>query len=118
MAVESQGRVQGESGRESHRSVRQQSLRATAIAKPSYAAGARTRRGMLCFKKRHGKMELRSLTHFAIHPKAAAMHLDEMFGDGQTETRASGFARAGDINTVEAFKNARLVSLGDADAGI
>jgi homospermidine synthase len=33
-------------------------------------------------KKRDGKMELRALTYFAFYPKATAMDLDEMFGDG------------------------------------
>src|SRR5580658_10468081 len=112
------GGVQGESRREPLRSLRQQAYLPPPLPCPTPPRELERGAGCSASKKRHGKVELRSLTHFAVDPQAAAMHLDEMLGDGQTETRASGFARAGDINTVEAFKNARLVRLRDADAGI
>src|SRR5580700_595877 len=86
-------------------------LGVAAVVTPTQAVGAQTRSRMLRVIRRHGKMELRSLTDFAIHPEAAAMHLDEMFGDGQTETCAAGFAGACDVDAVEAFKNTRLVGL-------
>src|SRR5580692_7085029 len=69
-------------------------------------------------KKWHGKMELGTLTYLAFHPEAPAMHLDEMFGDGQAEAGASRFAGTRDVNAIEAFKNAWLVGLRDADAGV
>src|SRR5580700_5547588 len=93
-------------------------LGVAAVVTPTQAVGAQTRSRMLRVIRRHGKMELRSLTHFAIHPEAAAMHLDQMFGDGQTKTCAPGLAGTGYIDAVEAFKNARLVGFGNADAGV
>jgi hypothetical protein len=63
-------------------------------------------------------MKLGTLTHFAIHPKAATMHVNEMFGDGQTETGASGFARTCDIHAVEALEDAGLVGFRNADSGV
>src|ERR1700675_4855555 len=118
MAVGIAGRIRGEIDAGPARTCQGGWLGATAVSTPAYAVGAGTRCRMLRVKKRHGKMELRSLTHFAIDPQAPAMHLDEMFGNGQTETCASGFAGAGDINAIKAFKNARLVSLWNADTGV
>src|SRR5271169_3188727 len=67
------------------------------LGTPTVAATAKTVRAGtgprgLGVKQRHGKMKLRTLTHFAIHPEASAMHLDKMFGDCQTEAGASSFA--------------------------
>src|SRR5690348_1865662 len=73
---------------------------------------------ILGIKERHRKMKLRTFAHVAIDPQTAAMHLDEVLGDGQTETGAAGFAGARDIDAVEAFEDARLVGFGDTDAGI
>ena len=57
-------------------------------------------------------MELRTLAHFAFHPDSAAVHFDEMLGDGETESGAAGFARARDIDAVEPLEDARLIGLG------
>ena len=46
------------------------------------------------------------------------MHLNQMFGDSQPEAGASGFAGTRDINAVEPLKDARLISLRDADTGV
>src|SRR5579863_44938 len=60
-------------------------------------------------------MELRTLTDLAVYPEAAAMHLDEVFGDGQTQACTSRFTGAGHIDALEALKDARLVGLRNAD---
>src|SRR5260370_17026383 len=63
-------------------------------------------------------MKLRAAADFTVDPDAAAMHLDDVLGDGETESGAAEFAGARGIHAVEAFENARLVGFGDADAGI
>src|SRR5580704_18876750 len=93
-------------------------LRPAAVAATIYAVGAGARRGMFGVEEGHGKMELRALAHFAIHPEAAAVHLDKMLGDGQPEACAPGFAGARDIHAVEALENAGLVGLRNADASV
>src|SRR4029077_11170250 len=63
-------------------------------------------------------MKLRALADFALHPQATAVNFDEMLGDGEPQPGAADFARARDVHTVEALKNARLVGLRDADTGV
>ncbi len=46
------------------------------------------------------------------------MHFHKMFGDGQTEAGATRFAGACHVHAVEALKDARLVGLRNADAGV
>ena len=53
--------------------------------------------------------------------RPAAVQLDEVFDDGQPEPRAAGIAgaaRAGFVDAIEAFEDARQVALGDAWAFI
>jgi hypothetical protein len=73
---------------------------------------------MLRIKKWHGKMELRTLTHLTIHPEPPAMDLNQMFGNSQPEASAPSFSGTRDINAVEPLKDARLISLRDADTGV
>ena len=54
-------------------------------------------------------MKLRALADFALHPNAAAVSLDEMFGNGQAESGAADLAGTSDIHAIETFKNARLI---------
>jgi hypothetical protein len=46
------------------------------------------------------------------------MYIDEMFGDGQAETSASGFPGTRDIDAVKPLEDARLVRLGNTNAGV
>ena len=54
----------------------------------------------------------------ALDPDAAAMHFDEVLGDGEAETGAARFAGASGVHAVEALEDAGLVGGGNADAGI
>src|SRR5260370_16020072 len=66
----------------------------------------------------NGEMELRTLTHFALDPDAAAVNFDKVLGNGEPQPGAADFAGTGHIDAVEALEDARLVRLRDADAGI
>src|SRR5216684_4686003 len=65
-----------------------------------------------------GEMELRAAADFAFDPDAAAMHFDDVLGNGQTEARAACLAGARGVHAIEALEDARLIGGGDADAGI
>ena len=71
---------------------------------------------MLRLKHRDGEMELRTLAHFALDPDAPTVSFDEMFGDRKPEAGAADLTGPRHIDAVEAFKDARLVHLGDADS--
>src|SRR6266478_4545515 len=66
----------------------------------------------------NGEIKLRTLAHFALDPDAAAMNFDKMFGDGQAQAGAADFARTGNVNSVEALEDARLVRPRDADSSV
>src|SRR6267378_3491745 len=66
----------------------------------------------------NGEMKVRALPHFALDPDAATVNFDEMFGDGQAQAGAADFARAGNVNPVEALEDARLVRPRDADSSV
>src|ERR1700730_9662911 len=85
----------------------------TAIAAPPACGHAR--RDALGIEDRNRKMKLRTLPHLAIDPDAAAMHFDQMLGNGQAASRTAGLAGARGIHAVEALENARLVDLRYAD---
>jgi len=55
---------------------------------------------------------------FALDPYPSAVHFDEMLGDGEAKAGTAGFAGTGRIHTIEALEDARLVSGGNADAGV
>src|SRR5882724_4151495 len=74
--------------------------------------------GAVQIEDRNGEIKLRALADLAFHPDAAAVGLDEMLGDGEAEARAANFAGTGSVHTIETFENARLVGLGNADAGV
>src|SRR5882724_1043951 len=74
--------------------------------------------GAVQIEDRNGEIKLRALADFAFHPDAAAVRLDEMFGDGEAESSAANFAGTGSVHAIETFENAGLVGLGDADAGV
>ena len=63
-------------------------------------------------------MELRAPADFAFDPDTAALGFDKVFGNGQTKSGATHLVRSRDINTVEAFENARLVGPWDTDASV
>src|SRR5260370_1640221 len=65
-----------------------------------------------------GEVELRAAADFAFDPDAAAMHFDDVLGDGQAEAGAAEFAGARDVDAVEALEDTRLVGGGGANAGI
>src|SRR6266849_5409492 len=65
-----------------------------------------------------GEMELGAAADFAFDPDAAAVHFDDVLGDGEAEAGAAEFAGARGVDAVEALEDARLVGGGDADAGI
>src|SRR6266478_4457361 len=74
--------------------------------------------GAFRIEDRNSEIKLRALADFALHPNAAAVGLDEMFGNGQAESGAADLAGTSDIHTIETFKNARLIGLGNTDAGV
>ena len=73
---------------------------------------------MLRFKNRDSEMEPRTLPNFALHPDAPAMRFDEMFGDGKAKAGPPHFPGARDIHAVEAFEDAGLIYLGNANTGV
>src|SRR5260370_195514 len=66
----------------------------------------------------NGEMELRTLSHLALDPDAAAVNFDKMFGDGKPKPGAANFAGTRDVHAIEALEDAGLIRPGDADAGI
>src|SRR5580658_7081097 len=93
-------------------------LWAACMATASLVIGRGARRWGLRLEKRHGKMELGALAYFALHPKATAVYLDKMLGNGQAQACATRFAGARHIDAVKALKDSRLVGLRDANAGV
>src|SRR6266851_2867011 len=65
-----------------------------------------------------GEMELRAAADFAFDPDAAAMHFDDVLGDGKAQASAAELAGARGVDAIEALKDARLIGSGNADAGI
>src|SRR5260221_4806194 len=65
-----------------------------------------------------GEMESRAAADFAFDPDAAAMHLDDVLGDGETAASAACLAGARGVDAIAALGDGRLVGGGDADAGI
>ena len=63
-------------------------------------------------------MKLRANTDFALYPEAAAMRFDQVFGNGQAQPGSTGFAGTGSINAIKTLKDARLIGLRNADAGV
>src|SRR2546428_620832 len=61
--------------------------------------------------------EARSAPHFALHPQAAAVELDELSCQGETETGALAFAR-GVADLAELLEDRVLVLWRDADPGV
>src|SRR5580693_6935416 len=75
-------------------------------------------RGPLQIENGNGEMELRALADFALHPDAAAVALDKILDEREPESGAANFAGTSHIDAVKTFKNARLIHLRNADAGI
>src|SRR5712691_1687414 len=65
-----------------------------------------------------GEMELGAAADFAFDPDAAAVHFDDVLGDGEAQAGAAELAGARSVDAIEALEDARLVGGGDADAGI
>src|SRR5260370_36281916 len=65
-----------------------------------------------------GEVELRAAADFAFDPDAAAMHFDDVLGDGEAQAGAAELAGARGVDAIEALEDARLVGGGDANAGI
>src|SRR6266849_4249419 len=65
-----------------------------------------------------GEVELRAAADFAFDPDAAAMHFDDVLGDGEAQAGAAELAGARSVDAIEALEDARLVGGGDANAGI
>ncbi len=63
-------------------------------------------------------MESRAAADFAFDPDAAAMHFDDVLGDGEAQAGAAQLAGARGVDAIEALKDARLIGSGNADAGI
>ena len=59
-----------------------------------------------------------ALTRLAFHPDLAAQRMDKPARDAEAEASAAGFATVGAVERDEIVEDARLVGLGDADAGI
>ena len=55
---------------------------------------------------------------FALGADGAAVGEHDVFGDGQAETGASGFAGTGFVDAIEAFKQAGEMLGGDAGAEV
>ena len=71
-----------------------------------------------CIENRYREMKTRTFAKFAFHPDAPALRFDQVFGDGQTESRAAGLARSRSIDAVKSLKNARLICPRNADASV
>src|SRR5438309_44565 len=63
-------------------------------------------------------MKLRAAADFAVNPNAAAVNLNNVFGDGEAQASAAQFSGAGRVHAVKAFKNARLIRFGNANSGV
>src|SRR4029077_10625082 len=66
----------------------------------------------------NGKMEFRTLAHFALDPDTPAVNFDKVFGNGEPQSGAADFAGTRHIHPIEAREDAGLVRSRDADAGI
>src|SRR5262245_60503893 len=59
-------------------------------------------------------LEGRALAECRLHPNAAAMHLDDLLGDGEPEARATLGLGKRAVDLVELIKNAGLLLLRDS----
>src|SRR5258706_5902597 len=69
-------------------------------------------------ENRNGKMELRAVPDFALHPESPAVRFHQMFRNRQSQAGASDFARARDVDAIKPFKDSWLVCYGNPDARI
>ena len=65
-----------------------------------------------------GEQEGAAVVEFAFGADGAAVGEHDVFGDGEAEAGATGFAGAGFIDAIEAFEKARQMLGGDAGAEI
>src|ERR1700719_1317313 len=56
------------------------------------AAGTRMLHHPMCIENWHRKMKMRAFANFAFYPDASAVRFDQVFGDGQTASRAARLA--------------------------
>lgn len=54
----------------------------------------------------------------AFHPDLSAVGFDDVLHDGEAESRAAQFARAGFVHSVESLKHSRSVRFRNPDAGV
>ncbi len=90
----------------------------TIAAPHRWPAQRRPRQRASLFIFRNGKMELRALPNFALHPQPPAVYFHQMLGNRQTKPRASNLAGPRHVHAIKPLKNPRLIGLGNANAGI
>ena len=61
-------------------------------------------------------METGALADGAFHPDAAAVGVDDMPRDSESQAGAAGLARSGGVHTIETLENAFEVGFRNADA--
>src|SRR5579864_5108927 len=73
-----------------------------------------------CRNSSYGKREEEgaAMVEFAISADGTAMSQHDVFGDGQTQAGAAGFAGAGFVDAIKAFEETRQVLGGDSRAEI
>src|SRR5438105_3404304 len=69
-------------------------------------------------ENRHCKTKSGTGTNLTFGPDFAAVSLDNMFGDCQTQASTAFVTSTGFIHFVKSLKNASHIIRGDADAGI
>ena len=62
--------------------------------------------------------ELAAFTEFTLYIQSCIMTVEDMFHDGESETRATRFAVAIVTYPVESFRNPRYVTVWNADAAV
>src|SRR5438552_18313967 len=67
---------------------------------------------------RQREYKRRPVVEFAFGADSAAVSEHDVLGDRQSQTRATGFARAGFVHTIEALEQARQALDADARAGV
>ena len=70
------------------------------------------------YKEADCKPEFRTLAFLAIHADLAVHHLNQLFGNGQTQAGAAVLARGRGIHLSELVENAVQLVPRNADAGI
>ncbi len=64
------------------------------------------------------EMKRAALAHFTVDPDPSLHQLDQLGGDGESQSRAAEPPRGGGVGLAEGFENVLLLVLGNADSRI